>query len=239
MRNVLWAIVGCLGLNLAQADALALQPYVATYAVSYRGIDAGTLRMQLSHDSQTNRYTFETSANPSTLARLFIGRDAVERTVVEPIADGIRPVQWYLEDGKNGKDGDGNLTFDWAANKVHGEYEGKPVELPTQPGLQDRLSIQLAVSAQLVQGKEPKSIVMVNGDKTREYSYKRGETAQIDTKIGQLDTVIFESTRPGSNRLSKVWHAPSLEFLPVRAEQIRKGKVETIMVLVALERDAK
>jgi hypothetical protein len=30
--------------------------------------------------------------------------------------------------------------------------------------------------------------------------------------------------------------APSLEYLPVRAEQIRKGKVETVMVLQKVER---
>jgi hypothetical protein len=236
MRSLLW-LVGLLSWGFAQADAPALQPYVATYAVTYRGIEAGTITMQLTRDASSNRYTFETRANPSVLARLVIGRDAIERTIVEITPEGIRPLEWSLEDGKNGKDGDGKLTFDWSANKVSGEFEGEPVELPTQPGLQDRLSIQLAVSAALVQGREPASIVMVNGDKTREYNYKRGATAQVDTKIGPQETIIYESTRPGSNRVSKVWHAPQLEFLPVRAEQIRKGKVETVMQLVALERD--
>ena len=75
----------------------------------------------------------------------------------------------------------------------------------------------------------------MNGDKTREYTYKRGDTEQLDTKIGKLETVIYESTRPGSNRVSKVWHAPKLEYLPVRAEQIRKGKVETVMQLVGYD----
>ena len=235
MRSVLW-IAGLLGIAAAHAEAPQLQPYVATYAVSYRGLEAGTITMHLTHDAGSNRYTFETRANPSMLARFVIGRDAVERTVVETTADGIRPLQWHLEDGKSGKDGDGDLSFDWNANKVSGEYEGKPVELATQAGLQDRLSIQLAVTAALVQGREPASIVMVNGDRTREYTYARGATAQVDTKLGKQDTIIYESTRPNSNRVSRVWHAPSLQFLPVRAEQIRKGKVETVMQLVALER---
>ena len=239
MRNW-WCLVGLFAATLANVDALAdapaLQPYIATYAVSYRGLEAGTISMHLTHDAATNRYTFETRANPSVLARLVIGRDAVERTVVEPTDDGIRPVQWHLEDGKSGKDGDGDLKFDWDANKVTGEYEGKPVDLPTQPGLQDRLSIQLAVTAALVKGREPASIIMVNGDRTREYAYTRGASAQLDTKLGKQDTIIYESTRPGSNRVSKVWHAPQLQFLPVRAEQIRKGKVETVMQLVSLEK---
>jgi hypothetical protein len=230
-----WWFMAIFGVAVAQADVPALHPYVATYAVSYRGIEAGTISMHLTRDANTNRYIFETRANPSMLARLVVGRDAVERTIVEPTADGIRPVQWHLEDGKNGKDGDGDLTFDWSANKVTGEYEGKPVDLPTQPGLQDRLSIQLAVTAALAQGREPTSIVMVNGDKTRDYSYTRGANAQVDTKIGKQDTIIYESTRPGSNRVSRMWHAPALQFLPVRAEQIRKGKVETVMELVSIE----
>lgn len=231
-----WCLVGLLGATLAHAETPALQPYVATYAVSYRGLEAGTISMHLTHDAATNRYTYETRANPSMLARFVIGRDAVERTIVEPTDDGIRPLVWHLDDGKSGKDGDGDLKFDWSANKVTGEFEGKPVDLPTQPGLQDRLSIQLAVSAALVKGREPTSIIMVNGDRTREYTYARGATAEIDTKIGKQSTIIYESTRPNSNRVSKVWHAPELQFLPVRAEQIRKGKVETVMQLVALER---
>ena len=238
--RILWCLVGLFGATLAPvytwAETPSLKPYVATYAVSYRGLEAGTISMHLTHDAATNRYTFETRANPSVLARLVIGRDAVERTVVEPTDDGIRPVQWHLEDGKTGKDGDGDLKFDWDAQRVTGEFEGKPVDLPTQPGLQDRLSIQLAVTAALVKGRDVTSIVMVNGDRTREYTYTRGASAQVDTKIGKQDTIVYESTRPNSNRVSKVWHAPQLQFLPVRAEQIRKGKVETVMQLASLER---
>jgi len=236
MRIFVW-LVGILSVTFAHADAPELHPYKATYAVSYRGIEAGTITMQLAKDANaTNRYTFETRANPSVLARLVVGRDAVERTTVEVTPDGIRPIHWYLEDGKNGKDGDGDLTFDWANNKVTGEYEGKQVTLPTQAGLQDRLSIQVAVTAALVQGREPASIVMVNGDKTREYTYKRGATAQLETKVGKQETIVYESTRPGSNRVSKVWHSPSMQYLPLRAEQIRKGKVETVMEIVSVEK---
>lgn len=237
MRKALWTIVGCLALaSAAHADALTLEPFVAVYDVSYRGLSAGQLRMTLHHDAQTNRYTLETRANPSFLASFVIGNDALEQTTVEVTEDGIRPLHWKLDDGKKGKDGDGELTFDWAAGKVTGEYEGKPVDLPTEPGLQDRLSIQLAVPAALARGQEPGSIIMLNGDRTREYTYTKGATVPMDSPHGKLDTIIYESTRPKSDRLSKVWHAPSLGFAAVRVEQVRKGKTETVMTLVSYER---
>jgi len=237
MRKALWTIMSCFTLSgAAHADTIALQPFVATYDVSYRGLSAGQLQMTLHQDAQTNRYTFETRANPSVLARFVIGRDALEQTTIETTEDGIRPLHWKLDDGKSGKDGDGELTFDWAAGRVTGEYESKPVDLPTQPGLQDRLSIQLAVPAALVHGREPGAIVMLNGDRTREYTYAKGATAPMDTPLGKVDTIVYESTRPKSDRVSRVWHAPSLGFVAVRAEQIRKGKTETVMTLVRYER---
>ncbi len=235
-----WAllvIASVLPIDMARANpAAALEPYVATYEVTYRGLSAGALRMELKREGNSNRYTFETHADPSFLARLVVGRNAVERTTFELTPDGLLPIEWYLEDGKSGTGGDGHLKFDWAAGKVSGEYEGERVELPTQPGLQDRLSIQVAVSAALAQGREVRKVAMVNGDKIREYSYTRGANETLDTALGQLETVIYESTRPGSSRVSKVWHVPELEFIAARAEQIRKGKVETVMVLVGLER---
>jgi hypothetical protein len=57
----------------------------------------------------------------------------------------------------------------------------------------------------------------------------------METKLGKLDTVLFESTREGSNRQSRFWLVPKMEFLAARAEQIRKGKVETVMVLTKVE----
>lgn len=236
MRHALWMILGTLVFGTSHSDATSLQPFVATYAVSFRGLNGGTLQMSLEHDPQKNQYVFETRANPSILARFVVSRDAVERTTFEATATGIRPLHWQLDDGKSGKSGDGQLTFDWTTNRVTGEYEGKPVDLPTQPGLQDRLSIQFAVTAALIRGQDPGSIVMVNGDRTREYTYTRGATAPIDTALGKMDATLFESTRPNSSRLSRVWHAPSLAYTPVRAEQLRKGNVETVMTLISFER---
>lgn len=216
--------------------AIAPQPFVAIYTVSYRGIEGGTLRMELRRDASNGHYIFETRANPNVLARFFISRDAVERTELEVTADGIRPLLWETEDGKSGNKGDGRLQFNWAEQTVTGTYEGKPVNLPLKPGMEDRLSIQIVAMTALLRGKEPGTIEMVNGDSVREYTYTRGKTESLETKLGKFDTIVYESTRPNSNRVSRVWHAAALEYLPVRAEQVRKGKVETVMVLTALER---
>ncbi len=218
-----------------QATATVPKPFVATYAVTFRGLNAGTLRMEFRHDSNPQRYVLETRANPSALASFVISSAAFERTILEVTPDGLRPVQWELDDGKSGNKGDGQLSFNWSDLTVSGSYEGQPVKLALEPGMQDRLSIQLGAMTSLLQGHEPGTIAMVNGDNIRHYTYKRGRAETVQSKLGALDTVVYESTRPNSNRISRVWHAPSLEFIAARAEQIRKGKVETVMTLIALE----
>lgn len=222
--------------NEVSGASTVLQPFTATYAVSFRGIEAGTLNMTLRRDAASGHYIFETNANPSVLARLFISRDASERSVLEQTPDGVRPLSWEADDGKSGVKGDGKLQFNWETNTVTGSFEGKPVSLPLTPGVLDRQSIQLGPMAALLDGREPGTIAMVNGDNIRHYTYTRGKTETMDTKLGKLETIVYESTRPNSNRVSRVWHAPSLEYVPVKAEQIRKGKVETVMTLIALER---
>lgn len=223
----------------ASAAATAPKPFTATYAVSFRGIEGGTLRMELRHDVRSGHYIFETSADPSVLARLFVSREASERSVLEMTPQGMRPISWEADDGKSGNKGDGRLQFNWETKTVTGTFEGKPVSLALEPGVLDRQSIQIGAMAALLSGQEPGTIAMVNGDNIRHYTYTRGKTETMDTKLGRLEAIIYESTRPNSNRVSRVWHAPALEYLPVRAEQVRKGRVETVMTLVAVERGEK
>ena len=223
-------------LGSATAASTVPQPFVATYSVTFRGLSGGTLRMQFKPGERAGQYIFETTADPSTLASFFVSKNAVERSVLEATPEGLCPLSWMADDGKSGHKDDGSLQFDWNAQRVAGESEGKPVNMPTEPGLQDRMSMQVVVIAALQQGKEPGNIAIINDEHVRRYSYTRTGTASLDTKLGQVDTVIYESTRPNSNRLSRMWHAPSLGYVPVRMEQIRKGKVETVMTLVSLER---
>lgn len=235
---LLWMLAAAMPAAANDSGQSAPQPFVAKYAVSYRGINAGTITFKLERDPATGQYRYETQANPSGLARLFVSTAASERSVMEIGPDGVRPLQWQLEDGKSGNEKDGVLRFDWSRNIVSGEVERERVELPTVPGLQDRSSIQISVATALLRGQEPGTIPLIDDSRIKQYTYTKKESAAIETRLGKLDTVVYESTRAGSNRVSRFWMVPELEYLPARAEQIRKGKVETVMTLMELKQDA-
>jgi len=235
----------CLMLCLIASGAAVAQnnvpePYVATYAATFRGIEGGTLRMELRREEPSGHYIFETRAKPTALASFFVSRDAFERTTLELAADGLRPIAWEADDGRSGVKKDGKLQFNWQEHTVTGIYEGKPVSLPLQAATGQLQTIQLAAMQKMQAGREPGILAMLNGNQVQEYSYARVGAETLDTRLGRLDTVIYESIRQGgSSRVSRIWHAPSLGYIPVRAEQIRKGKVETVITLIELTRDGK
>jgi hypothetical protein len=219
----------------SQGPAVLPKPFTATYAVTYRGMRAGNLTFKLSRDPATNRYTYETTADPSMLARIMISGGAVERSVMEIGPDGVHPIDWQFDDGKSSTARDGKLHFDWQKNVATGVIEDQNINLPLEAGLQDRLSIQIDVVTSLLRGEEPGAIPLIDDNRIKRYTYTKIGPAVTDTDLGKLETVLYESTRQGSNRQSRFWLVPKMEYVAARAEQIRKGKVETVMTLTSFQ----
>ena len=218
------------GAETADAETLSLQPFRATYKVEYRGLSAGELVFTLRRIDD-ERFEYFSKPRPSLLARLVVSSNALETTEFE-LEDGrVRPLRYRLEDGRSATDDDVRMDFDWQRGEVAGVEEDQPVTLELSPGMQDRMSIQIEVMAALRAGREPGTIAMIDGDRIKQYTYTREGTDRIATPVGTFDAVIYSSTRPGSDRVARFWYAPELGYVPVRGEQIRKGKLETVMTL--------
>jgi hypothetical protein len=215
-------------------DSLGVKPFVGTYSVVYRGIRAGTIDFVL---RQANgRYVYESIAHPRGLARIVVSdnvREASEFVVTNGV---IMPHYYELDDGTKDTDEDTRLTFDWNARRARGTHEDKPIEIPLSEGVQDRMSAQIAVMQMLAAGKQPDKLAFIDRDALKEYSYVRVREEKLRTALGEIDTIVFSSARVGSNRISRLWYAPSLGYAPVRGEQERKGKIETVFEIVSIKR---
>jgi hypothetical protein len=235
VHKTILGFAACLMLS-AQAHAQAApHDFAARYAVSFRGMNAGTLIFTFQHDPATGHYIYETRAEPSFLASFVVSTQARERSEMEISDAGVRPLHWSLDDGKSGSKQDGDMVFDWTRQLASGVSKGAKFEVPVSPGVQDRISTQIAVATSLLRGQEPGAISIIDDAKVKSYTYDRTGTGAAESNQGHLESVLYESTRENSSRLSKFWLLPKYEFVPVRAEQIRKGKVETVMELQTLE----
>ena len=211
------------------------QPFKITFDVEWHGMGAGTSTLQLTRNSPTE-YTYHSSNTARGLFRLAIP-DTITQVSHMSLVDGkVRPLSYTGDDGSSDTSKDVSLKFDWTTMRVTGVAEDKPVDAPLTPGVQDSLSVQVALMCALAAGESPKSFQLIDKDEVKEYQYSHEGNATLDTPAGKLETVIYTSQRKGAKRLTRLWIAPSLGYLPVRAEQVNKGKRELQLTLKSVER---
>ncbi len=213
----LLALAGSMtGVDSSAAEP-AIAPFVAEYGVRYGRMDVGTSRTQLARAG--THWTFESTSVASGLARLVASGTLRQRSEFELLPDGPRPIGYRFDDGTKRTDRDVRLEFDWRAGRVRGTAEDEPVDLAVVPALQDAASMQALVLARLRAGREPGTIAMIEKDKVKHYRYTFLRRERLATPLGELDTVVYRSARDGSDRETLTWHAPSLGYVTVQAEQ--------------------
>jgi len=232
------AAVALLATTVSHADAPAqsLQPYKARYQVSYRGLGGGQIEASLARGNVPGQWLYETRAYPNLFGRIAVSPAAREHGVMQVGADGVRPLRFDFNDGSDNSQKDVRFTFDWDAGRVRGEAQGTPFDLAVQPGTQDTASVQAAMLVALLAGEAPTGYPILTGSKLREYRYWNEGKARVATPLGSYDCVVWANKRDGSTRLTKVYHAPALGYIPVQAVQYRKGQAEVQMKLVELTR---
>jgi hypothetical protein len=219
-----------------EAESVGLQPFKVRYQATFRGISGGQIENGLRRGERPGQWIYETRAYPNLLGRIAVSPQARERGIMEVTPAGVRPLSFHFDDGKPDLAKDVRFTFDWDAGRVSGQAQGEPFDLPVAPGTQDTASVQAAMIVELLAGREPAGFTILMGKRLREYRYWKEGRATVVTPLGQFDTVVWANQRDGSDRVVKVWHAPSLGFAPVQAVQFRKGKLETELKLVSFER---
>jgi hypothetical protein len=227
-------------LAMAAADttgaAEPLKPFRATYDVVWHSMTAGTNQMDLALDSD-HHYVYTSRANARGLFRVVFSEEIRQTSWFTVNDAGVQPSRYRGDDGTDDKERDIALDFDWTAGRVTGVAEQKPVDLALVPNAQDVMSIQMAHIYDLLRGARIGSYSIVDKTRIKEYTYVPEGTARIKTAIGDLDTVVWRAERgTGSRRVTRTWHAPSLDYLPVRAERLNDGKREWLMVITTLKR---
>jgi hypothetical protein len=220
----------------ADSATLLLQPYKARYQATYRSISGGQIESGMRRGAEPGQWIYETRAYPNLLGRVAVSPQARERSVMQITDAGVRPLSFEFNDGSEDLAKDVKHTFDWSAGRVRGTAQGTPFDLAVKPGTQNTASVQAAMIVELLAGRSPTAFPILTGARLRDYRYWSEGHATIATSIGRLDTVVWANQRSGSDRVTRVWHAPSLGYVPVQAIQYRKGNAETRLSIVSIER---
>ncbi len=215
----------------AAADS-GIAPFSAHYQAEWKNISVGTSDLELKQDSEPGRYVYTWTITAHGIFRMVYRDDLVQKSWLSIDAGHVRPLKYSAVDGS----ATANLEFDWNSGAARGKTEKKAVDLKLEEGTQDVMSIQVEVMLDLRNGRLPKTFQIVDRDQVKEFNYAQEGAAKIKTPLGELDTVIVSSQRPGNGRILKMWFAPSLGYVPVQAERTRDGKLEFAMRIKSLKR---
>ncbi|MGH8252945.1 MAG: DUF3108 domain-containing protein [Steroidobacteraceae bacterium] len=216
----------------AQSEA-PLRPFQASYSWSWHGATVAVSTLRLQHADDDN-WTYSSSSSPRGLGYLYPMRPSL-RSSLHISSQGVQPLAFKATGSGSAHDAD--VKFDWGAGRASGVYEGTAVDLALQPGVQDDLSVQIALMVELLHGRTPEHLAMLDRNSIRDYRYQREGAETLSTPLGQIDTIIYSSQHPGSPRITRFWCAPTRGYIPMRVQQKRLDSVEWTMEILSLQRD--
>jgi hypothetical protein len=229
------AIALCMLALSAAAAADELRPFEASYNWIWHGMTVASSTLHLEHQ-EGDKWVYRSKSEPRGIGRFFSERP-VQESVLEVTDTGVRPLSYKADDGTSSTKRDADVRFDWEHNRITGVYEDAKVDMPIPPGIQDDLSVQIALMVELLRGHTPDKFSLLSGNSVREYRYTRDGEETLTTPAGKVHTVIFRSEKQYSPRVTSFWCAPSLGYIPLRVQQKRKDDIEWTMQVQSVKRE--
>ncbi len=201
-----------------------LKPFRATYRVSY-GVLSGELTLELEH-RMGDDWMLTSTATTRGVARVFRRGELVERTLLRADENGIRPMEYNRTDGISGPERNASLMFMHEEDRVVGSDREDEVDLSMNGELSDRLSMQVRLMFDLLNGERPESYQVIDRAEIRKLSITYAGDEQVRAAGSDYDSLRIEHQSENSSRSTRLWLAREERFLPVRIEQLRRGSTE-------------
>jgi len=213
------------------AAAAELRPFQVSYVWLWHGAPVALSSIQLTH-RHDDIWADTSSTRPRGIGHLYPMRPHLQSIMRISAQGGVQPLH-FVATG-SGRRHDAQVDFDWDAGRITGIYEGAKLHMPTQAGVQDDLSVQIALLVQLLAGQTPDETLEIDRDTVRKYIYRREGDQTLHTALGPIDTTVYAIHHPGSPRTTRFWCAPSRNFIPMQVQQKRINSVEWTMRIRSL-----
>lgn len=206
----------------AAASEATIQPHTATYKIKI-SIASGTLTTEVR--STDEGYEVSSVIEPTGLANILMNGNIEETSLFALGEDGVRPMVYSSNDTLSRGDKFMDFVFDWDALEVSGTVNDEHYSYPLDQEVHDRVSIQYQLMHNLVTGAVGDHYAMLDDDEMKQIDVRQIGRKTIKVPMGSFDAVGIQHQAEGSKRITTLWCAEELGYLPVLIEQSRKGKV--------------
>lgn len=224
----------CIALLLNALPAAATEPFTARFELTRNDKPIGELVQQLANAPDgTLLYTSRTT--PKGVLAWLLSGTVEERTVLERADGRLRPLRYRHERRGIGPDRTVEIAFDWARQRVRNVIDGDPWLMQTPPDTLDKHALLLVVTEDLYAGSLREAYAVADGGTLKHYRFLRAGTAQVVTPAGRFDTVLLQRRRGDKTTGTDFWHAPRLDYLPVRIERVAANGDRYLLLLQSIE----
>lgn len=236
LKSIIFSLMALVWLSLGQAaDGLPVTPFEARYngfvALTDSPINMrvnGKLEMAL-RDTGDGQYRMDYE-----LKGLIGSVKARANGVFQN--DNLRPLT-YKQKIKGIKQSRTDMNFDWQQNTLAVSEDEESETLPLKERVVDPLSLHLLVMWDMQQDQTPRQYTLISGVRLKDYTINMEGEETLQTPVGDLRTLRVRSSRvkAGSDRVTKLWLAPELDYLPVQMVHENDGEETMRMLLEELK----
>ncbi len=220
------ALLLCIALFSLPVSAFELQPFSASYTADWKQLPISGSAERSLKAASNGRWQLEFEAS-------MLVASITEVSTFEYNKETFLPYSYRFKRGGLGKSKQIELDFDWSQKQVIGTNRDESIHLPLNRGLLDKSTYQLALQADVANGKTSMSYQVVDGDEVDTYDFRVLGPDRVRTKAGLIDAIQVERVRDPtkSSRKTVLWFAKDWDFLLVRLhQQETDGKSYQIML---------
>jgi len=211
----------------ASADR-TLTPHIAEYKIKV-SILSGKLRTEVKLTD--SGYSASSVLRASGIASWFVRGDVRESSDFAIVADGVRPLRYHSVDKISKHDKFMDFEFDWDRNQVTGTIDGEKFVLDLPGRAHDRVSLQYELMLDLLNNTQSTEYSLLDDDEVKKLYVTYAGTEEVKVPFGKFRAVKIQHRKENSDRVTTLWCVKELDYLPVKIEQHRDGKLAVRAVL--------
>ena len=226
MRNARLGAVCCLIaaslMSMPSMSAEGLTLHSAEYKVKI-SVLSGRLSTRL--QATDTGYEATHRIVPTGLAKLLAGGSIEETSSFDSVVEGVLPTHYVSTDTLSKEKTSADIFFEWSTGEVNGTVNGEIVHEVLQDLAHDRVSIQYELMRDLMIDRASETYILYDIDRLKTLNVSLIGARDVKVPAGTFTVIGVQHQAEGSSRITTLWCAEELDYLPVIIEQHRKGKL--------------
>ncbi len=192
-----------------------ITPFLARYELRLNGFKVGEAEVRMSRTAD-GRIIYQRDSQAKGILAL-IRNDRIHERAITLFEDNeFKPLAFEYRHTGGGRVREEEVRFDWENRVARSNHRGDKNEFAIEPGVLDRMTLELAVMRDVAAGRDTLSYPIVAYGKHRQWLFHRHGQEQVETPAGRFLALVVQREHHNHQRATTFWLSYTMAYLPVR-----------------------